>query len=387
MAKYKLNMNQVTIHSPQKLLFGVNAFGQIPELIIEMGAKRVFILTFAEIEEVVKKTLSPLDNKNIELNYNYSIVKEPTVTDFKTILDETKAFMPDLVLGVGGGSVLDVAKLIAALTYGEQKIDDVFGINILKGREAKLVCVSTTSGTGSEMSPNAIVLDEKENLKKGIISPYLVPDVTCIDPVLTFSVPKAVTAATGVDAFTHCFEAYINKFAHPLIDTYALDGMKYIFNNLVLAVENGNDIEARSAVAMGSMYGGMCLGPVNTTAIHALSYPLGSEFHVAHGLSNALLLPAVMEFNASVSEQRYANIGKALGIAGESDSEIAINLIKEIKIWLKKLNIPSGMSAINIPKEVIPDMANAAMSVQRLLKNNPREVNLNDAIEIYNNAY
>ncbi len=178
-----------------------------------------------------------------------------------------------------------------------------------------LVCLPTTAGTGAEVSPNAILLDEADELKKGVVSPHLVPDAAFVDPLLTISVPPAVTAATGLDALTHCIEAYANKFAHPIVDIYALQGIKLISANLVRAVRNGGDIEARAALSLGSLYGGLCLGPVNTAAVHALAYPLGGRFHIAHGVSNALLLPHVLRFNFSAAPERYAEISAALGVA------------------------------------------------------------------------
>lgn len=380
-------MKQIKIYSPGKLMFGIGSFENLPQEISEMGASRVFILTFKEIQSAIDSVLYAIKDLKIEVMTDYSVTQEPSVSDFNRVLESAEKFNPDLVIGIGGGSVLDVAKLVAALTNNTQKVKDVFGINVLKSRAIKLICVPTTSGTGSEMSPNAILLDEIENLKKGIISPFLVPDLTCIDPKLTVSVPKNVTAATGVDAFTHCLEAYVNKFSHPLVDTFALDGMKLIYQNLKMAVEEGENLNARSAVALGSMYGGMCLGPVNTTAIHALSYPLGSEFHIAHGLSNALLLPSVLKFNHEVSYSRYAIIARVLGIVEKDDKKASLNFIELIKTWMADLEIPAGLSAINIPKEVIPAMAKAAITVQRLLKNNPREVMFEDAINIYENAY
>src|SRR5699024_3953020 len=194
----------------------------------------------------------------------------------------------------GGGSVLDVAKLVAAQLNNGQSLEDIVGIKKLKNRDFLLICMPTTSGTGSEVSPNAILLDQRDNQKKGIISPFLVPDIVYADPLLTVTLPPSVTAATGIDALTHCIEAYANRFAHPLVDMYALEGIRLISSNIVEACKNGQDIEARSGMILGSLYGGVCLGPVNTAAVHALSYPLGSQFHIAHGLSNAILFPDVL---------------------------------------------------------------------------------------------
>jgi alcohol dehydrogenase class IV len=209
-----------------------------------------------------------------------------------------------------------------------------------------------------------------------------------IDPELALSLPPPVTAATGIDAFTHCLEAYVNKHAHPMIDAYALEGMGLIIRSLEKAIHEPGDLEARSDLALGSLYGGMCLGPVNTTAIHALSYPLGSEFHIAHGLSNALLLPYVMQFNLPVAEDRFARIARIFGFGSEpSQSRRAGLAIQAVRDLIEKCGLPARLSMIEIPKVAIPRMAVSAMKIQRLLVNNPRDVNLEDAITIYQNAY
>jgi alcohol dehydrogenase class IV len=293
-----------------------------------------------------------------------------------------------VVIGIGGASVLDVAKLVAAQIGNAQSLAEYVGIGLLKDRSTKLICLPATAGTGSEVSPNAILVDDADGQKKGIISPHLVPDVVIVDPLLTISVPPSITAATGIDALTHCLEAYTNKFAHPMIDLYAYEGMKYISSSLVEAVRNGNNEEARTNVALGSMYGGICLGPVNTAAVHALSYPLGSMFHLPHGLSNALLLPYVMEFNLEANPTRYAQVARAIGCNGNGD-EIATakNGVKKIKELIKSCGLPLQLREVKVTKDSIPVMAAAAMKIQRLLKNNPREVKLDDAIKIYNAAF
>jgi alcohol dehydrogenase class IV len=291
-------------------------------------------------------------------------------------------FNPDIVIGIGGGSVLDIAKLVAAQLDNEQQLKDYVGIGLLKGRKKKLICVPATSGTGSEVSPNAILVDE-DNQKKGIISPFLVPDIVYVDPLLTVSVPPAITAATGLDALTHCLEAYTNKFAQPFIDIYAYEGMRLIET----AVKDGSNIEAREKVAMGSLLGGFCLGPVNTAGVHALSYPLGSMFHLAHGLSNALLLPYVMEYNIPAATKKYAEVAIAVGCRQQStDEATAYAGVQKIRELIKACNIPSTLKEVNVPESAIPQMAKDAMKIQRLLKNNPREITEQDAIAIYKAA-
>ncbi len=225
------------------------------------------------------------------------------------------------------------------------------GINLLPGRELFLVCLPTTAGTGSEVSPNAILLDETDQLKKGVVSPHLVPDAAFIDPLLTLTVPAAVTASTGLDALTHCIEAYANKFAHPITDLYALQGIRLISANLLRAVRNGADAEARAGLALGSLYGGLCLGPVNTAAVHALAYPLGSRFKIAHGVSNAVLLPNVLRFNFSAAPERYAEVAVALGVersrSALSTAEHGVERLAELS---RACGVPQRLSDFNIPQ-------------------------------------
>jgi alcohol dehydrogenase class IV len=315
------------------------------------------------------------------------IAREPTVDMFRTCLSAARDARADAVIGFGGGSPMDVAKLVAALLSAKQDIREAFGIAKLAGRSTYLACVPTTAGTGSEVSPNAVILDEAESLKKAVISPHLVPDGAYVDPILTLSVPPAVTAATGMDALTHCIEAYANRFAHPIVDVYALEGIRLIAQNLAKAVEQGNDVPARTAVALGSLYGGMCLGPVNTAAVHALAYPMGSEFHVAHGVSNAVLLPHVLEFNLPAAPQRYAAIALQLGAQASDDTlktaQRGLQIVREL---CRKCGIPAHMAQLGVPTDSIERMARSAMTVTRLLERNVREVRFEDAIEIYRRA-
>lgn len=246
----------------------------------------------------------------------------------------------------------------------------------------------TTAGTGSEVSPISVLLDETEQLKKAAISPHLTPDAAYVDPKFSVTLPPAVTAATGLDALTHCIEVYANRVAHPMVDLYALQGIRLISANLLRAVEHGDDLEARTNMALGSLYGGLGLSPVNTAAVHALSYPLGSEFHVAHGVSNAVFLPHVMRFNLPAAPERYAEVALALGAeAGKTAEETAQRGLDMVTELSKKCGIPESMSEFGVPEEAIPRMATAAMTVTRLLKNNLRALTVADAEAIYRAAY
>lgn len=381
-------MKAITLMQPQKIVFGTGCTAQFCEEYLKMGFKRLFILTAPPIVPLIRPMVDRLTAEGVRIEIFDHILAEPSVTDFKNILKVARDFKADSVIGVGGGSVLDVTKLTAALIDSDQQVEDLFGTGFVKKRGCWFACMPTTAGTGSEVSPNAILLDERDKLKKGIVSPYLIADVAYVDPQLTVTVPPKVTAETGMDALTHCIEAYTNKFAHPAVDMYALMGIKFISENLLRAVKNGQDIEAREALLLGSLYGGLCLGPVNTAAVHALSYPLGGEFHISHGLSNAILLPSVMKFNRSANLEKYAQVALACGAAkGVNEDETAQNGVDFVTQLSKDCGIPTKLSEIGIPHDAVDHMAKAAMEVQRLLKNNPRTVTEADAKAIYESLY
>ena len=393
-------MKAITLLQPQKIVFGTGCIQTLVEDYKKMGLRRLFVLTAPPIRPLIEGTMDELKAAGIAVEVFQDIVAEPTVNDFKKILEVARQFQADSVVGIGGGSVLDVTKLVAAFIDSDQQVEDCFGTGFIKKKGLWFACLPTTAGTGSEVSPNAILLDERDHLKKGIVSPFLIADVAYVDPKLTWTVPAKVTADTGMDALTHCIEAYTNKFAHPSVDIYALQGIRLIAANLERAVTLARDnkpadlsdnpayVEAREALAFGSLYGGLCLGPVNTAAVHALSYPLGGEFHIPHGLSNAILLPSVMKFNMPSNIKRHADVAIALGCQpGKNDEETAQRGVDFIYRLAAAVGIPDKLTALGIPQTAVDGMAKAAMQVQRLLKNNPREVTEQDARDIYNSLY
>lgn len=377
----------LTINFPGKLVFGNGVMQQLAEDVVAQGSMSVIVMTIKPLVDRLATLVAQLEKHYIAVVVDTSIEQEPSFADFEQVLEKYKHITADTVIGIGGGSVLDIAKLVAAQLNNTQSLEEIVGNGLLKGRTIRLICAPATAGTGSEVSPNAILVDH-ENQKKGIISPFLVPDAVYVDPVLTVGLPPAITAATGLDALTHCLEAYTNKFSQPFIDMYAFEGMRLIAANLVEAVNNGSNLQARSDVAMGSVLGGFCLGPVNTAAVHALSYPLGSMFHLAHGLSNALLLPYVMEYNYVAAPKKYAEVALALGCSRlETDEETALAGIAKVRQLISDCGIPARLRDLDIPQEAIPQMAEDALKITRLLINNPREVSLSDAITIFNAAY
>ena len=377
-------MRAISLLQPPKIVFGVDSLKQFTLDFSNSGYKRALFIIARSAKKSLKEAFDTLREHKILVEVIEYSFREPTFSNYEEILKDARSFNADCVVGVGGGSVLDVAKLVAAMQLNNQKLEDVLGINNLTGRAVGLICLPTTSGTGAEVSPNSILLDESTQEKKGIISPFLVPDAAYIDPLLTLSLPPKITAETGIDALSHCIEAYTNKFSHPIVDEYALKGIELIARNLHKAYTDGGDVEARSAVALGSVYGGLCLGPVNTAAVHAISYPLGGKYHIPHGLANAILLPEVMEFNMSANVHKHAKIALAAGVEEEeSELETARAGVEKIRELAYSCGIPKKLTALGVSKDSVDELTELAMKVTRLLKNNPREVSYEDARNIY----
>jgi alcohol dehydrogenase len=381
-------MRTVRLLQPSRIVFGSGCSTSCVDELVASRRSRVLIITSSAILELVAPFVAGLKQAEIAVSVYAEVDQEPALVLFAEAREAARAYAPDAIIGIGGGSAMDVAKLVAALHDSDQAVSATFGIDQLGPRRTYLACLPTTAGTGSEVSPNAILSDPEQQAKRGIISPHLVPDAAYIDPDLTLGLPPALTAATGLDALTHCIEAYANRYAHPLVDVYALAGIRLIGENLVKATRDGSDTEARTAMAMGSLYGGLCLSPVNTAAVHALAYPLGGELHIPHGISNAVLLPHVLQFNLPDAPDRYAAIAEALGVQPrESDSTTALAGLERLQILCQQCAIPMTLSELGIPAEAIPGLAVSAMQVTRLLKNNVRDLTLADAEAIYRSAW
>lgn len=376
-------MRNIKLTQPRDVHFGAGVFNLLVDEPILKNNQFSIALVATPLLKFSEKILSEIQNLKI-VEYNFP--GEPTFAQFDGLLKDMNGIVPDCVIGIGGGSVLDCAKLLATFADGNQKFEDAAGVGNITGRSSKIICIPSTSGTGSEMSPVAILLNEETMAKTGYVSPFLVPDVSYVDPELTLGLPAKFTAETGMDALSHCVEAYTNINAHPIVDTYALKGIELISKYLLRAVQNGNDIEARTAMSQASMYGGICLGPVNTCAVHALSYGLGGKYHISHGLANAILLPEVLKFNMSASVQRHADVALAMGIENKGTlEEIALKGIEKIQKLSKDCDVPQTLTEIGINSEDLSILADIALQVTRLLNNNPRPVSHSDAVGIYQN--
>jgi alcohol dehydrogenase class IV len=377
-------VHTITLLQVPRLTVGSGCLTECRQYLLHRGVQRALVIAPPFARKIAERVLEDIPHTQID----DTVEAEPSTSSFNAVLARAQAFRPDAVIGLGGGSALDVAKLVAALLDGKQKIGEVFGIGLVQNRIPLLVCVPTTAGTGSEVSPNAILLDDSDEMKKGVVSPWLVPDAAFIDAELTLSVPPAVTAATGLDALTHCIEAYTNKFAHPVVDVWAIEGVRLVASALADAVRQPGNLAAREKMALGSLYGGLCLGPVNTAAVHALSYPLGGRYHVAHGHANAILLPHVTRFNIPAATDRYAAVALALGAApAASDEATAEAGIAQLWRLIDATGLEMSLSALGIDEKETPQLARAGLGVTRLMKNNPRPMSQQDAEAIYRAAF
>ena len=295
------------------------------------------------------------------------------------------------VAGFGGGSSLDVAKLAALLIGSREDIDGAWGVGNAKGPRLPLALVPTTAGTGSEVTPVSIITVGAEE-KRGVSSPIILPDIAVLDPELTLGLPPAITAATGVDAMVHAIEAYASKNANnnPLSKMLARQALRLLGANIEKAVFDGGDLEARGAMLLGSMLAGQAFANSPVAAVHALAYPIGGTFHVPHGLSNALVLPHVLRFNAPEAAGLYAEIAPDAfpHLAGEEGSQgRCAAFIEELAGLSRKLGMPTRLREMSIGEDHLARMAADAMKQQRLLVNNPRQVTEADALAIYRAAW
>jgi alcohol dehydrogenase class IV len=283
---------------------------------------------------------------------------------------------------------MDIASITSVMMTNTGTVYDYFGINLVKNPGIPTILIPTTAGTGAEATPNAILTDTKEKLKKAIVSPYILPRVAIVDPLLHLSMPPSVTSSSGIDALTHAVESFTSNNANILTDLFAKESMIMIGRSLRTAVANGNDREARYDMAIGSLYAGISLANAGVTAVHALAYPLGGQFNVAHGIANGLLLPYVMEFNVLGNIPKFAQIAQFLGekLNHLSLLDQAYQAAKAVKAIYRDLKIPQSLTELKVPKGAIPTMAKAAVNVTRLMGNNPRTMTLQDVEGIYEKA-
>ena len=317
------------------------------------------------------------------------VVADPPEAVLLRCVEHARAARVDLVIGLGGGSSMDIAKLAAVLAVSEQPLAEMYGIGNVKGARVPLVQMPTTAGTGSEVT-NISIVSVGETTKMGIVAPQLYADRVILDAELTVGLPRQHTAATGIDAMVHAIEAYTsNHKKNAISDALAREALRLLSANLLAACENGNDRGAREAMLLGATLAGQAFANAPVAAVHALAYPLGGHFHIPHGLSNALMLGPVLRFNAAAAAAQYAELAGALGIGqadGDDEARTAA-FIGFMEDLMDRSGAPRRLRDAGVTRESLAMLAADAMQQQRLLQNNPIEVQQADALRLYEQAY
>lgn len=365
------------IHQPRRVDFGTGTAAEVGAWARAEGFQRILVLTQRSMVERVPALALPGTMTVFD-----GVRPEPDTNNLALALAAARAASPDLVVGFGGGSVMDLAKLVTVLR-GSQELGEIIGPNKVIARQNALALVPTTAGTGSEAGIRALVTDAATGMKVAVESPHLLADMVALDPTLTMTLPPDVTAATGLDAMAHCVEAFTNRKAHPLIDNYARLGIGLVARYLARAVRDSGDAEARAALLLAAYYGGICLGPVNTAAGHALAYPLGTRLKLPHGLANAIIFPHVLAFNQSVASAKTAEIASALGL--RHDSEAA--LCEDATRWCADLGVEMRLSRLGALADHLVAWATEAHAIRRLMDNNPRDMSVDQVQDIYIAAF
>lgn len=383
-------MEQTTPYSllnAGKIVGGAGCIGTIVEEVRACGAKTALIITDKGVWQagLVARPKALLEAAGIQVDVINDTPPEPEVKHVEAVFEQAKRLQCDMIIGIGGGSAMDVAKLVALLLTNDMTVRDMLQQAPIRFRGVPTLLVPTTAGTGAEMTPNAIVLVPEDELKVGIVSPKMLPDCVIVDPELTVKLPPAITASTGMDALCHAIECYISKKANPLSDTFALKAVSLIYRSLRLAYTAGEDLAARHDMILGAMFGGMSIATSGTTAVHALAYPLGGKYHIPHGLSNAILLPYVMEFNMDAAQKKFCDIAAAMGVdvTKLTAAQAAQCMIDNLYSLVRELNINTSLKDKGITEADLDDLVESAAKVTRLLNNNPKVMTKEDIRAVY----
>lgn len=352
--------------------------------------RRVCVVTDTALRAsgLLTPAFSDLEKHDWKVTVIDDVIADPPDHIVRAAAAKAGAAQVELVLGIGGGSSMDVAKLVAVLVPGQKELGEIYGIGKVKGTRLPLVQVPTTAGTGSEVTGVSVVTTGATT-KTGVLAPQLFADMVVLDPLLTLSLPAPATAATGIDAMVHAIEAYTSKdLKNPISDMLALQALRLLTVNLLTACQNGQDLQAREALLLGAMYAGQAFANAPVAAVHALAYPIGGIFHVPHGLSNALVLLPVMRFNAEVAHALYAEIAQSVvpGCQGDTHAQTRA-LIDWLDAMIDASGIPRTLREVGIQHEDLDRLADAAMLQTRLLGNNPRALTREDAYGIYASVF
>lgn len=366
---------------------GEGCIADIKGIIKKEMAKNIIVFTDKGIRQtgLLDILTKLLDTLHVDYQVLDDMTPEPAYQDVERNLKSLDGCTGDLIIAVGGGSVMDTAKLCSVLKGADYTIRDLLDDPARAVKQIKTVMIPTTCGTGAEATCNAIVAIPEEQTKKGIVNDHMIPDYVLLDVQMIKELPKPIIAATGVDALAHVVECYTSKKATPFSDTYAIAGARLIFRNIREAYQNPDDMQAKNNMMLGAFYGGVAITGSGTTAVHALSYPLGGKYHIAHGVSNAILFTHVMEFNKDACLDRLAQlydfVFPELGqISIDKKAQYIIDQIDEI---VRVTNIPTDLNEFGVTMDDLDFLVDAGSRQQRLLVNNRKELSLRDIRNIY----
>ncbi|MGE4214058.1 MAG: iron-containing alcohol dehydrogenase [Anaerotignaceae bacterium] len=380
-------MSMCQIKIPSCVYAGEGSIEKIKEIVAKEAASKVLVFTDKGVRGtgLVDIVLNELTAAKVEYQIFDNLVAEPSYTDVDKVIKEAEDAQGDLIVAIGGGSVMDAAKLCAVLKGANYTIKDLLSDPTIAQKGIKSVMIPTTCGTGSEATCNAIVAIPEESTKKGIVNDNMIPDYVILDAKMIAKLPKSIIAATGVDALAHVVECFTSKKATPLSDTYALAGAKLIFKNIKKAYNNADDMEAKASMLLGAFYGGVAITGSGTTAVHALAYPLGGKYHIPHGVSNAILFAHVMAFNKEACADRLALLcdGVYPELSAKTTEEKAQHMINEIKSIVKDTAIPTSLKDFGVPAADLEVLVESGSQQTRLLVNNMKELSLDDIRELY----
>lgn len=361
------------------------ALEELPTILAEFGVRHVALVTDAGLVRagLVAPVEAALRAAGLAVTLYDAVQADPPEHIVLGAVEALRAAGVDGVFALGGGSAMDVAKLVAYLLRSPCALETIYGVDLAKGARLPLVLAPTTAGTGSEVTPISIVTTAGDE-KRGVVSRRLLPDVALLDPALTLGLPAPVTAATGIDAMVHAIEAFTSKrLKNPLSDVLAQQALALLSANLPRVLANGKDVEARGAMLLGSCLAGMAFANAPVAAVHALAYPLGGRYHVPHGLSNALMLLPVLRFNLAAAAPLYAQLAPSVGATAPT----AEGFLAAIETLVAGCDMPKRLHELQVTRESLPQLARDAMQQQRLLINNPVEVSEADALRLYEEAF
>lgn len=374
-----------------RLLTGLGASNQLFTQMQRLNLSRPLIVTDKGVLDagLIDPIVAELKNQGITGIFIYSdISAEPETHIVESCRETFVSHNCNGIIGIGGGSAMDTAKAVAVYQNETRALNELFGENNTAPRTVPLICLPTTAGTGSEVTNISILSDVEAQLKKGIVSDELLPDVAIVAPELTQSCPPSVTAASGIDALVHAVESYISNFASDITRALSIAAIKMIVNALPEVYKHPDSLDARERMATGSLMAGLAFGNAGVGAVHALAYPLGGRYHLSHGLSNALMFTHVMRWNLSSCPEYFVDIALAMGAKADiNQAEAGDYVIQTLESLCRVVEIPDGLREFGIDYSDLRSLAEAASGVTRLLRNNPRELSVDDIEAIYQAAY